>query len=188
MAASSRNSFTIPNIITIIRILLTPLFIILLIQGRYGKALLVFLLAGLSDLVDGLIARTWQQKTPLGTFLDPLADKLLLSSSFVALSLFHLIPPWLTVVVISRDMTLVTGILLLKLTDIPVVINPSRAGKWTAALQVLTVLLVLVGTLWPLNPNLLMAWFWLVGAVTALSGIQYVYRELKRVGRTPPAG
>ncbi|MDI6853277.1 MAG: CDP-alcohol phosphatidyltransferase family protein [Deltaproteobacteria bacterium] len=185
MNVSSRNSLTLPNIITIIRILLTPLFIILLIQGRYGQALLVFLLAGLSDLVDGLIARTWQQKTPLGTFLDPLADKLLLSSSFVALSVFRLMPAWLTVVVISRDMTLVLGIILLKLTDMPVIIKPSRAGKWTAALQVMTVLLVLVGTLWPLNANFLTAWFWLVGGVTALSGIQYVYRELKRVGRTP---
>jgi cardiolipin synthase len=188
MTASSRNSLTIPNVITLIRILLTPLFIIFLIQGRYGKALLVFLLAGLSDLVDGLIARTWQQKTPLGTFLDPLADKLLLSSSFVALSVFHLIPPWLTVVVISRDMTLVLGIILLKLTDIPVLIKPSSAGKCTAAMQMLTVLIVLVGTLLPLNPKLLVAWFWLVGGVTALSGIQYVYNELKRVGRTPQAG
>lgn len=183
MTVSSRNKLTIPNLITLIRILLTPLFIIFLIQGRYREALLVFILAGLSDLADGLIARTWQQKSPLGTFLDPLADKLLLSSSFVALSVFRLIPPWLTVVVISRDMALVLGIILLKLTDMPVLIKPSVAGKCTAALQMLTVLVVLLGTLWPLNATLLTAWFWLTGSVTALSGIQYIYGELKRVGR-----
>jgi len=85
---ASRASLTLPNLITLVRILLTPLFIIFLIQGSYRKALVIFLLAGLSDLADGLIARHWQQKTPLGTILDPLADKLLLSSSFVTLSIF----------------------------------------------------------------------------------------------------
>jgi cardiolipin synthase len=183
-SSSARNSLTIPNLITLVRILMTPLFIIFLIQGRYKKALIVFLLAGVTDLADGLIARTWHQKSPLGTFLDPLADKLLLSSSFVALSIFRLIPPWLTVVVISRDVALVLGIILLKLTDFPVVIKPSLAGKWAAAFQMLTVLVVLIGTLWPINPKLLTAWFWLTGGVTALSGIQYIYGGLKMVGRS----
>lgn len=182
--SSAKNSLTIPNLITTIRILLTPLFIILLIQGHYRKALIIFLLAGATDLADGLIARTWQQKSPLGTFLDPLADKILLSSSFVTLSVFRLIPPWLTVVVISRDVALVLGIILLKLTDLPVVTKPSLAGKWTAALQMLTVLVVLVGTLWPLNQHLLTVWFWLTGGVTAFSGIQYIYGGLKMVGRS----
>jgi cardiolipin synthase (CMP-forming) len=184
MTTAPRNSFTIPNLLTTARILLTPLFIIFLIQGRYHKALIVFLLAGVTDLADGLIARTWHQKTPLGTFLDPLADKLLLSTSFVTLSVFHLIPPWLTVVVISRDLALVLGIILLKLTDYPVAVTPSPAGKATAALQMLTVLVVLLGTIWPLNPQLLTAWFWLIGAVTAFSGIQYIYGGLKMVGRS----
>jgi cardiolipin synthase len=182
---STKNSFTIPNVITTFRILLTPLFIIFLIQGRYPKALAVFVLAGLSDLADGLIARTWHQKSPLGTFLDPLADKLLLSASFVTLAIFHLIPPWLTVVVISRDMALVLGIILLKLTDFPVVVKPSLAGKWTAALQMLTVLVVLMGkTFYPIAPKWLLVWFWLTGGVTALSGIQYIYGGLKMVSRS----
>lgn len=180
---SSRNSLTVPNLLTTIRILLTPLFIIFLIQGRYPLALLVFLLAGITDLADGLVARAWHQKSPLGTLLDPLADKLLISSSFVALSIFRFIPSWLTVVVISRDLALVVGIILLKLTDQPAVIRPSPAGKATAALQMLTVLLVLVGIIWPLNPRFLNAWFWLTGGVSAFSGIQYIYGGLKTVGR-----
>lgn len=184
---STSNSFTIPNVITTFRILLTPLFIIFLIQGRYHKALAVFVLAGVSDLADGLIARTWHQKSPLGTLLDPLADKLLLSASFVTLSIYRLIPPWLTVMVLSRDVILVLGTVLLKLTDMPVVIKPNLAGKLTAACQMLTVGVVLLGTIWPLYPHLLQSWFWFTGGLTALSGIQYIYGELKRVGRSHPA-
>ena len=70
-----QNNLTIPNLITLVRILLTPLFIIFLIQGPYHKALIIFVLAGVSDLADGIIARTWQQKSRLGSYLDPLADK-----------------------------------------------------------------------------------------------------------------
>jgi cardiolipin synthase len=186
-SASAKNSLTIPNLITTLRILLTPLFIIFLIQGRYHKALFVFFLAGVSDLADGLIARTWHQKSPLGTFLDPLADKLLLSASFVTLSVCRLIDPWLTVVVISRDVILVLGTILLKLTDLPIVIKPTLAGKWTAACQMLTVGVVLLGTIWPLNPGLLQVWFWFTGGLTAVSGIQYIYSGLKMVGRSHPA-
>jgi cardiolipin synthase len=185
----SRASLTIPNLITLTRILLTPLFIILLIQGRYRKALIVFLLAGLSDLADGLIARWWQQKSPLGAYLDPLADKLLMSSSFVTLSIAHQIPPWLTVVVISRDLALGLGVLVLRLADFPLKIQPSRMGKWTAALQVATVLLVLVSRIWFIPPKLLLGLFWLTGGLTAVSGVHYLYRGLKAVGHsTPPGG
>ncbi len=140
----------------------------------------------MTDLADGLVARTWHQKSPLGTLLDPLADKLLLSSSFVALSIFRFIPPWLTVVVISRDLALLLGIILLKLTDLPVVIKPSAAGKATAALQMLTVLIVLIGVIWPLNQKLLTVWFWFTGGVTAFSGLQYIYGGLKKAGRFHP--
>jgi cardiolipin synthase len=181
----SRASLTIPNLITLTRILLTPLFIIFLIQGCYRKALIVFLLAGVSDLADGLIARRWQQKSPLGSYLDPLADKLLISSSFVALSIAHQIPPWLTVVVISRDVALGLGVLLLKLADYRLVVRPSLAGKWTTTVQLVTVLMVLVGRIWPLPLKLLLGLFWLTGGLTAVSGVHYLYQGLKMVGQSP---
>ena len=127
--SDTRASLTIPNLITLARILLTPLFIIFLIQGRYHKALLIFLLAGVSDLADGLVARVWQQKSPLGAYLDPLADKLLLSSSFVTLSISHVVPAWLTVVVLSRDLTIALGVAIFRLADLPLVISPTRLGK-----------------------------------------------------------
>jgi cardiolipin synthase (CMP-forming) len=174
----SKARLTIPNLITLARILLTPLFIIFLIQKRYQPALGIFVLAGLSDLADGLIARRWGQKSPLGTFLDPLADKLLMGSSFITLSIAYLIPPWLTVIVLSRDLILVFGVTLFKLVHLPVVVQPSLAGKLCTATQVSTVLLVLVAQSWPLSPACLNALFWLTGGITALSGIHYVLQAL----------
>jgi cardiolipin synthase len=177
--------FTIPNLITLFRILLTPLFIIFLIQGRYNRALMVFLLAGVSDLADGLIARGWQQKSRLGSYLDPLADKLLLGASFVTLSIYKQIPSWLTVMVLSRDVALTLGVLLLRLSDYPLVIRPSLAAKLTTTAQLATVLLVLLAKIWGLPPpGLLRAFFWLSAALTAVSGIHYVYGGLKMVSQS----
>ncbi|MGO9621746.1 MAG: CDP-diacylglycerol--glycerol-3-phosphate 3-phosphatidyltransferase [Desulfobaccales bacterium] len=181
----SQARLTIPNLITLTRILLTPLFIIFLIQGHYRQGLIVFILAGLSDLADGLIARWWQQKSRLGSYLDPLADKLLMSTSFVALSISHLIPSWLTVMVISRDVILGLGALILRLTDYPLVIKPSLAGKWTTTVQLLTVGLVLLAKakLWHLPPEILTAFFYITAALTAFSGIHYIYGGLKLVSQ-----
>ncbi|MFZ5448480.1 MAG: CDP-alcohol phosphatidyltransferase family protein [Thermodesulfobacteriota bacterium] len=175
----SQASLTIPNLITLLRILLTPLFIIFLIQGAYHKALLVFLLAGVSDLADGLIARTWHQKSRLGSYLDPLADKVLMAASFVTLSIYREIPSWLTVVVISRDLALGLGVIIFRLADIPLVVRPSLAGKWTTTFQVSTVFLVLVGKIWPVPPMLLLAFFWGTGTLTTISGVHYLYNGIK---------
>jgi len=174
-----QGKFTVPNLITLVRILLTPLFIICLIQGKYQKALIVFLLAGVSDLADGMVARLWQQKSPLGAFLDPLADKLLLSSSFITLGIFHLVPPWLTVVVCSRDIILVLGVVIFKLVDLPLAIMPTPSGKLTTALQLATVLLVLINKRYLLPVALLQALFGLTGVITTVSGVQYLYNGLK---------
>lgn len=181
----SQARLTIPNLITLARILLTPLFIIFLIQGRYRQALLVFVLAGLSDLADGLIARWWQQKSRLGSYLDPLADKLLMAASFVTLSIYHVIPSWLTVVVLSRDVILGLGVLTLRLTDYPLVIKPSLVGKCTTAAQLLTLGLVLLakGNFWHLPPGALAACFYGTCGLTLISGIHYVYGGLKLVSQ-----
>jgi cardiolipin synthase len=179
LSLDPKGRLTIPNLITLARILLTPLFIIFLIQNRYSQALWVFILAGLSDMADGLIARRWQQKSPLGAFLDPLADKLLMCSSFVTLSIYHLIPPWLTVIVLSRDVVLVLGVVLFKLVNFPVVVRPSLAGKLSTATQIATVLLVLLSKTWTIPPAALKVFFWLTGALTTLSGIHYILQALR---------
>jgi cardiolipin synthase len=182
MASSpvSQARLTIPNLITLFRIILTPLFIIFLIQGNYRKALVVFVLAGVSDMADGLIARTWQQKSRLGSYLDPLADKLLMAASFVTLSIYHQIPSWLTVVVLSRDVVLAMGVVIFRLADIPLVVRPSLAGKWTTTFQLITVGFVLLSKIWAFPPLVLPVFFWATGALTTISGLQYFYRGIKQ--------
>ena len=172
-------ALTIPNIITMIRIAATPLFIILLIQDEYQTALVLFLLAGLSDLVDGLIARTWRQKSPLGAYLDPLADKLLLSSSFLARGYFQKMPAWLAVIVISRDVLIVGGIVSLKLFDLQVVIQPERVSKWATAFQILAVFFVLWAQVTAFPPVILWGCFYVTAALTVYSGFQYLGRGLR---------
>jgi len=183
MASSpvSQARLTIPNLITLFRIILTPLFIIFLIQGNYRKALVVFVLAGVSDLADGLIARGWQQKSRLGSYLDPLADKVLMAASFVTLSIYHQIPSWLTVVVLSRDVTLATGVLIFRLADIPLTVRPSLAGKWTTTFQLITVGFVLLSKIWAFPPLVLPVFFWITGILTSVSGLQYFYRGIKQM-------
>jgi len=176
----SQKSLTIPNLITLIRILLTPLFIICLIQGYYHKALAIFVLAGLSDLADGLIARVWHQKSRLGSYLDPLADKVLMAASFLTLSIYREIPSWLTVLVLSRDVTLGLGVVIFRLADIPLVVRPTLAGKWTATFQVTTVGFVLLSKIATIPPLLLLGLFWVTGVLTTISGIQYFYRGIKQ--------
>ena len=177
----SQASLTIPNLITLFRIILTPLFIIFLIQGNYGKALLVFILSGVSDLADGLIARTWEQKSRLGSYLDPLADKILMAASFVTLSIYHQIPSWLTVLVLSRDVALALGVLVFRLADIPLAVRPYLAGKWAMTFQLLTVGFALLNKIVTLPPLLLPALFWITGALTSISAMQYFYSGIKQM-------
>jgi cardiolipin synthase len=173
----------VANLITLVRIVLTPVFILCLIQGYYRPALLIFLLAGLSDLADGLIARRFGQKTPLGAFLDPLADKLLVCSSFITLAIYRLVPAWLTVVVFSRDLILALGVLVFKLADYPLTIKPSWTGKWTTTFQLLSVFLVLLGKGWSLPGNFLQGCFWVTGVLTVSSGLHYMADGLRQVSQ-----
>ena len=172
LQSASRASLTIPNLITLARILLTPLFIIFLIQGRYRKALIIFLLAGLSDLADGFIARCWQQKSPLGSYLDPLADKLLMSASFVTLSIAHVIPPWLTVVVHQPGRGhWPWGCSLFRLADLSPNHLPHWSGKWTTTLQLFTMLAGAGGEdLVPAAAPVYLRLFWLTGCLPPSPG------------------
>ena len=134
----------IPNFLTILRILSIPLFIILLSYEFYPLALLLFFCAGVTDALDGFLARTFKQKTTLGAYLDPIADKLLLSSSFVAFSILKLMPAWLSILVISRDVIILGGILVLLVNSFSISINPTMISKCTTTLQLLTIGLTLL--------------------------------------------
>lgn len=174
---------TPPNLLTILRFLLVPVFIQLVVYGYLEGALGVFLLAGFTDLMDGIIARRFNQRSQLGAWLDPLADKFLLVSGFVILSLQPLelavkIPLWLTIAVISRDILLVTAVLAVNLALGRHLFPPSVYGKLTTTLQSLLILIVLLGNalgfqLWVTQPL-----FFAVLALTVFSGLHYLFRGL----------
>jgi cardiolipin synthase (CMP-forming) len=171
----------IPNLITLLRIILVPVIVILLIQGSYYKALIVFVIAGLSDALDGSLARILKQQTVLGAYLDPIADKALLISSFVTLSILHIIPSWLAVIVISRDFIILLGISVLSIMSITVEIKPAFVSKVTTALQLITILLALSIKCLPydLNGMWLLILYWVTALFTILSGFNYISRGMK---------
>jgi len=171
----------IANFFSILRILSIPLFIILLSYGQNRAALVVFVFAAVTDALDGFCARVLRQKTVLGSYLDPIADKLLLVSAFVAFSLLHLIPRWLTIIVVSRDVIISMGILLLRLNSFQLEIRPSIAGKCTTVSQIATIAGTLL--LYVLHKSLpaVTALYWLTGALTVASGIHYISMGLKMV-------
>src|SRR5207248_8273760 len=119
----------LPNSLTILRILLVPLFVGFLLYDRYDYSLGVLLLAGLTDGLDGTIARVANQRTKLGAILDPLADKLLLTSGFITLSALHLVPLWVVILVVSRDVILLAGALLSRFAESSVDMAPTLIGK-----------------------------------------------------------
>jgi cardiolipin synthase len=171
----------VPNFLTLLRLLAIPLFLILLEDFRYSEALVVFIAAGVTDALDGAIARLTHTKTTLGSYLDPAADKLLLISAFIALGFMHEVPRWLTVVVLSRDVVIVLGyFLLFVMTQRTMEIQPVATGKLSTFLQLCSVTFVLVSLTRPAlaRPVLESALFYVTGIVTASAGLQYMYRGL----------
>jgi cardiolipin synthase (CMP-forming) len=137
------NNLTAANQLTITRMLLIPAFVILLLYGHRGWALVTFLCAAVTDLLDGLIARWTRQKTTLGAWLDPMADKLLLVTMFVMLTLPEVgmpnrLPLWFTVLVISRDVAIVSTVAVVNLAVGPRTFRPSIYGKVATATYILT--------------------------------------------------
>jgi len=173
---------TIPNLITCIRIILVPVFVIAIIQGRLTWALAVFAAAGLSDGADGLIARVWNQRSKLGAYLDPLADKMLLAAAFVTMAFREFIPPWLAVVVISRDVLILLGVLILFLSGASFKINPSLISKGTTCFQIAAVLAVLSKGHLGLPTQFIEGVFWAAGGLTIVSGLHYMWQWFGLIG------
>jgi cardiolipin synthase len=171
-------TINIPNILTVLRILITPLFVIFLIRDQHGYALLIFILAGVSDGLDGLIARWLNQRSDLGAVLDPIADKLLLTAAYITLGILKDIPGWLAVLVISRDVLIVTGIAVLTFADIHFDIRPSLVSKWTTVFQILMIAFSLLGPDFPGAETWLRALIWVTAGMTVLSGLHYTYLGL----------
>jgi cardiolipin synthase len=165
----------VPNTLSILRILSIPVFVIFLLYDRFFVALLIFIGAGITDGLDGLIARVFNQKTAIGAYLDPIADKLMLITSFIVLAILRIIPGWLTVIVISRDVIILLGVLLLQLTSHKVEIKPIFIGKASTVMQLVTIAWALVTQFSMVMKSVFPAIIWVTAGLTALSGLFYIY-------------
>lgn len=165
------------NRVTLLRIILIPFFVGALIYGHPNRAAWVFALAVITDAIDGYIARVHSQMTTLGSFLDPLADKLLLTTAFISLAAIGglpvRLPPWIPLIVISRDIIIVLGAVLIHMNAGHLDIHPSVWGKLTTFLQMATIL----GILWEV-PGVHLIW-WLMIAFTLISGWKYVQQGME---------
>lgn len=176
---------TLASKITLLRMFLAPFVAMGILYHHYGLTLLLFLLSGLTDLFDGLVARKWGQKTRLGAMLDPMADKLLLSTSFLLLTLpaanLHIsIPIWLAVLVFGRDIIIVVSAVAITLTTGFNKFDPTIYGKLSTVVQICTVVAVLVANYLNLDEAYVIWLFYLTFGLTLFSGLHYIYVFTKR--------
>lgn len=169
----------LPNLITVFRILLIPVLVIFLLYGHHLWALVVFALAALSDSLDGLIARLWNQQTTLGTYLDPMADKLLLVAGFVTLAFLGVIPLWGTIILVSRDLILLLGTVIIYMVQGRIEITPTWMGKSTTAFQLIFVIAVLFLLAFRKDDAVLDPIFVIMIVLTVISGIHYILRAIR---------
>ena len=127
---------TIPNIITMGRLIIVPLVIVVILQGRWATAFVLFVVAGVSDAIDGFIARRFDMRSEFGAYIDPLADKLLLVSIYVTLAIVGVLPGWLAVVVLFRDIMIVAAVMLSWVLSRPLEIKPLMLSKANTAAQI----------------------------------------------------
>jgi cardiolipin synthase (CMP-forming) len=172
-----------PNQLTLLRLIIVPFIIINIVDERFAWALGLFILAGISDALDGLLARLLKQKTLLGQYLDPIADKLLLSTMFPVLSATHKIPWMVTILVMSRDVSLLIVAAIFTLTTSYRDFKPNIFGKANTVAQIATILVVLMDETWGF------AWLgvlrqigiWTTMVLTVLSGVSYVFRATRKL-------
>ena len=173
---------TVPNLITTIRIILAPVFVIYLINDQFLPALIVFLLCAVSDGLDGMLARLMNQRSRLGAYLDPLADKLLLVAAFVTLSVRGYLPAWLTVLVFSRDTMILLGVLILFLIRMEFTIKPTPVSKITTWAQFITILAVLLQAYLPSFTRFYPYIFYVTALLTISSGLHYIHNWFRLIG------
>jgi cardiolipin synthase len=192
---------TIANQLTIVRMGMIPLLITLILSNHPAWALLIFILAGLTDALDGIIARRYKQSSELGAFLDPMADKLLLTALFIVLSIpdhpqslpdfqaANHLPVYLTIVTISRDVFIVMVSLVIHLATGHVGFKPTSLGKATTVIQVITVGTVLLcNSLDRPSPLIISSLVWLTLAMTLSSGLHYIHHSTRVAGSVSREG
>ncbi len=171
----------LPNLLTLVRILTIPFFLVFLAYHQYTVALLIFLFGAITDFLDGLAARWMHQETRLGAYLDPVADKLLVFSSYVMLGSIEAIPLWLVIIVVMRDVLILLGFAVIYyLVEEKFEARPTLIGKFSTLLQLLTLALALTSLYAPswIPPLVLNGLVAATAVITMLSGIQYLYRGI----------
>jgi cardiolipin synthase len=199
----SSRIITLPNLLTVFRMVLIPIFVSLVFYQRFLWALAVFVIAGLTDGLDGLLARRFDQQSQLGTILDPIADKLMLVTAFIVLSMrsvFHTplpkhlpIPFWVTVAVISRDVFIIVGAAAINIMTGFRGFRPSWLGKFNTTVQIFAIALIMFAASFPFGSGYYLPTLYIVVFTLALlSGIHYVFfvsklmNEERRQAPPPP--
>ena len=179
-----------PNLLTMLRLFVLPFLVITILNRHWGLAFGLLWVAGVSDGLDGLLARKLQQRTTLGQYLDPIADKLLLSTLFLVLTHVGLVPQYVTVLVFSRDFGILLISTLLFATGALRDFRPSLLGKLNTVVQIIGLTVVLVDQVWPamgvgpLRLDLLRA----IAILAPLSAAQYAWIVFRRVSAPEPQG
>lgn len=182
-SAPGHETLTIPNFITIGRFILVPVVVYALLSGHMAWAFIGFVVAGISDGIDGIIARQMNQRSELGAYLDPIADKLLLVSVFVVLGILGELPLWLVLLVVSRDTLIVMAVILSAIMGQPIEMRPLMVSKANTVAQILLAAVVLGElALETLFGSLRMALVLLTGILTAASAVAYFVTWLQHVG------
>jgi cardiolipin synthase len=168
---------TVPNVITLARLALLPLIVYSILVGRYDTAFYIFVAAAVGDLLDGLIARLFDQVSALGAVLDPVADKLTMIAVAIALASEGLLPLWLVMAILVRDIVILGGAIAYQFLIGPLEMAPTRLSKANTAVEFAVVALVMAqaANILGIPPALLQALFWAVLATVVASGVQYVW-------------
>jgi len=179
---------TLPNLITIGRLLLVPLIIWFIVADQPLAAFTVLVVAGVSDAVDGFIARQFDLRSELGTYLDPIADKTMLVSIYVTLAVIAAIPAWLTILIVSRDVLIVGAVVLSWVLGEPSSVQPLRLSKVNTVLQILLAAFVLGDLAFPVDLTYI-TWtlVYLVAILTVASGGVYLVEWVRHMGSGPAA-
>lgn len=179
MTEGIKSLFTIPNFLGFARILAGPYVAYLLWQGQYDMAFWVFLLAGLTDAIDGPIARKMGTANEFGLYLDPIADKLFINIIYIALLILGFLPSWIVILVVFRDFLISSCILLSKAFKLDMFVKPARLSKINTGLQIALAALIIGGKAFGLPLGETIRWLmYLMAATTFISGGQYLARWL----------
>jgi len=187
MAISSSTLYglrpmTLPNYITVARFLMVPLIVLAMINDQMLTAFIVFMLAGVSDAVDGVIARRFNQKSELGAWLDPMADKFLLVSVFVVLGWLGALPMWLVILAVSRDGMIIAAVVLSSLMGNPVEMRPLMISKANTLVQIVLLILMLAELAGIVQLDALVGWMvYAVAGLTIASAGAYLVSWLRHM-------